>query len=118
MRSLLVTVQLSSTIYDIRRTSGNTPEVYWIHGLVRRQSLSAGECVDQQQYSAPRMTPHLRKENMKFEQYKKQFAFLRAHGISMAAGLNAVHTRTEKRWTASSSGRTILNVCRKKKRSL
>ncbi|CAN4001211.1 Methylated-DNA--protein-cysteine methyltransferase, partial [Dysosmobacter welbionis] len=37
----------------------------------------------QRQYP-PKMTPHLRREIMKFESYKEQFAFLRAHGITTA----------------------------------
>ena len=50
--------------------------------------------IEQRQYP-PKMTTHLRKEIMKFEQYKEQFAFLREHGVSTAEGLQAVRARTE-----------------------
>ena len=44
----------------------------------------------QRQYP-PKMTPHLRREIMKFESYKEQFAFLRAHGVSTAEDLSLIH---------------------------
>ena len=71
----------------------------------------------QRQYP-PKMTSHLRKEIMKFEQYKEQFAFLRAHGIATAEDLSAVHTRTEETLASLMKQRTILNVRKKKRRAL
>ena len=71
----------------------------------------------QRQYP-PKMTPHLRREIMKFESYKEQFAFLRAHGVSTAEGLQAVHTRTVETLASLMKQRTILNVRKKKRRAL
>ena len=71
----------------------------------------------QRQYP-PKMTPHLRKEIMKFESYKEQFAFLRAQGVSTAEGLQAVHIRTEETLASLMKQRTILNVRKKKRRAL
>ena len=71
----------------------------------------------QRQYP-PKMTPHLRREIMKFEQYKEQFAFLRAHGVSTAEGLQAVRARTEETLASLIKQRTILNVRKKKRRAL
>lgn len=66
----------------------------------------------------PRMTPHLRKEIMKFESYKEQFAFLREHGVTTAAELGAVRARAEETLTALTKQRTILNVRKKKRKQL
>ena len=71
----------------------------------------------QRQYP-PRMTPHLRREIMKFEQYKEQFAFLREHAISSAEGLQSVRTRAEETLASLMKQRTILNVRKKKRRAL
>ena len=71
----------------------------------------------QRQYP-PRMTPHLRREIMKFEQYKEQFAFLREHAISSAEGLQSVRTRAEETLAGLIKQRTILNVRKKKRRAL
>lgn len=71
----------------------------------------------QRQYP-PKMTPHLRREIMKFESYKEQFAFLRAHGVSTTESLQAVRARTEKTLANLIKQRTILNVRKKKKRAL
>ena len=71
----------------------------------------------QRQYP-PKMTPHLRREIMKFESYKEQFAFLRAHGVSTAEGLQAVRARTEETLASLTKQRTILNVRKKKRRAL
>ena len=73
--------------------------------------------VGQRQYP-PKMTPHLRKELMKFEQYKAQFAFLREHGVSTAEDLQAVRTRTEETLASLTKQRTILNVRKKKRKQL
>ena len=73
--------------------------------------------VGQRQYP-PKMTPHLRKELMKFEQYKAQFAFLREHGVSTAEDLQAVRTRTEETLASLTKQRTILNVRKKRRQRL
>ena len=67
----------------------------------------------QRQYP-PKMTPHLRREIMKFESYKEQFAFLRAHGVSTAKDLQAVRARAEETLASLTKQRTILNVQKKK----
>ena len=64
------------------------------------------------------MTPHLRREIMKFESYKEQFAFLRAHGITTAEDLSAVRARAEETLASLMKQRTILNVRKKKRRAL
>lgn len=64
------------------------------------------------------MTPHLRKELMRFEQYKAQFAFLRKHGVSTAEDLQATRTRTEETLASLMKQRTILNVRKKKRKQL
>ena len=71
----------------------------------------------QRQYP-PKMTSHLRREIMKFESYKEQFAFLREHGVSTAEGLQAVRARTEETLASLMKQRTILNVRKKKRRAL
>lgn len=73
--------------------------------------------IEQRQYP-PKMTAHLRKEIMKFEQYKEQFAFLREHGVSTAEDLHAVRARTEETLASLTKQRTILNVRKKKRRAL
>ena len=73
--------------------------------------------IGQRQYP-PKMTPHLRKEIMKFENYKEQFAFLREHGVTTAAGLDAVRARTEETLASLIKQRTILNVRKKKRKQL
>ena len=73
--------------------------------------------IGQRQYP-PKMTPHLRKEIMKFENYKEQFAFLREHGVTTAAGLDAVRARTEETLATLIKQRTILNVRKKKRKQL
>ena len=73
--------------------------------------------IEQRQYPL-KMTTHLRKEIMKFEQYKEQFAFLRTHGVSTADGLQAVRARTEETLASLTKQRTILNVRKKKRRAL
>lgn len=55
---------------------------------------------------------------MKFEQYKEQFAFLRAHGVSTAEGLQTVRARAEETLASLIKQRTILNVRKKKRRAL
>ena len=73
--------------------------------------------VQQRQYP-PRMTPHLRQEVMKFEQYKEQFAFLREQGITTPEQLAAFQTRTEETLATLTKRRTLLNVRKKRRREL
>ena len=70
--------------------------------------------IGQRQYP-PRMTPHLRREVMRFEQYRTQFDFLRENEIVTQADMDVFRTRTEKSLAKLIKQRTILNV-RKKKR--
>lgn len=70
--------------------------------------------IGKQQYP-PRMTPHLKRELMKFERYKEQFRFLRVNGVENAAQLAAYKADTEARLAALMKRRTILNVQKKKR---
>ena len=69
--------------------------------------------IRQRQYP-PRMTPHLRQEVMRFEQYRTQFAFLREHEIATQADMDAFQSRTEGLLAKLMKQRTILNVRKKK----
>ena len=73
--------------------------------------------IKQRQYP-PHMTPHLRQEIMRFEQYRAQFAFLREHEIVTQADMDAVQTRTEESLAKLMKQRTILNVRKKKRQKL
>ena len=66
----------------------------------------------------PRMTPHLKAEVMKFEQYKEQFAFLMEHNISTQSQLQDFMDQTDSQISVLSKQRTILNVRRKKRQAL
>mgnify|MGYP001452954850 CR=1 FL=1 len=71
----------------------------------------------QRQYP-PRMTPHLRREVMRFEQYREQFAFLRDNGITTRTDMAAFTARTEETLANLMKQRTVLNVRRKRRRAL
>ena len=73
--------------------------------------------IEQRQYP-PRMTPHLRQEVMKFEQYRTQFAFLRENNISTTDEMTAYQSRTEETLANLMKQRTILNVRKKKQQAL
>jgi len=73
--------------------------------------------IKQRQYS-PRMTPQMKSEVMKFEQYREQFAFLRENGISTPEDLTAFQSHAEDTLSNLTKQRTILNVCKKKRRPL
>lgn len=73
--------------------------------------------IGQRQYP-PRMTPHLRREVMRFEQYRTQFDFLRENEIVTQADMDAFRTRTEKSLAKLIKQRTILNVRKKKRQKL
>ena len=73
--------------------------------------------IRQRQYP-PRMTPHLRQEVMRFEQYRARFAFLREHEIVTQADMDAFQSRTEESLSKLMKQRTILNVRKKKRQKL
>ncbi|MCI8526400.1 MAG: relaxase/mobilization nuclease domain-containing protein [Oscillospiraceae bacterium] len=73
--------------------------------------------IGQRQYP-PKMTPQLRKDVMRFEQYRAQFAFLRDNGIITQTDMTAFQTRTEETLANLTKQRTILNVRKKKRRPL
>lgn len=72
---------------------------------------------EQRQYP-PRMTAQLRREVIKFEHYREQFAFLRDNGIATQEDMAAFTTRTEETLATLTKQRTILNVRKKKRRWL
>ena len=73
--------------------------------------------IGQRQYPL-RMTPQLRQEVIKSERYREQFAFLRDNAIATQADMAAFQTRTEETLATLTKQRTILNVRKKKRRSL
>nr|WP_325240500.1 relaxase/mobilization nuclease domain-containing protein [uncultured Oscillibacter sp.] len=73
--------------------------------------------IEKRQYP-PRMTPQLRKEVIRFERCREQFAFLRENNISTQEDMTAFQARTEDTLTGLMKQRTILNVRKKKRRSL
>ena len=73
--------------------------------------------IEKRQYP-PRMTPQLRKEVMRFERCREQFAFLRENNISTQEDLIAFQARTGETLSGLMKQRTILNVQKKKRRSL
>ena len=66
----------------------------------------------------PRMTPQLRQEVMRFEQYREQFAFLRDNGITTRTDMAAFTARTEEMLANLMKQRTVLNVRKKRHRAL
>lgn len=73
--------------------------------------------IEQRQYP-PRMTPQLKSEVMKFEQYREQFTFLRDNGISTPENMAAFQASTDKTLATLTKQRTILNVRKKKRKKL
>lgn len=73
--------------------------------------------IGQRQYP-PRMTPHLRQEVMRFEQYQVQFVFLWENNIVTQADMDAVQSRTEGSLAKLMKQRTILNVRKKRRQHL
>ena len=71
-----------------------------------------------QRQHPPHMTPHLRREVMRFEQYRAQFDFLRENEIATQADMDAFRTRTEESLAKLIKQRTILNVRKKKRQKL
>ena len=66
----------------------------------------------------PRMTPPLRQEGMKSQQYREQFDFLRENDIATQGDVAALQARTEEALANLMKQRTILNVRKKKRRKL
>ncbi len=73
--------------------------------------------IEKRQYP-PRMTPQLRKEVIRFERCREQFAFLQENSISTQEDMTAFQTRTEDTLASLMKQRTILNVQKKKRRAL
>ena len=73
--------------------------------------------VEKRQYP-PRMTPHLKQEVLKFEQYRERFAFLQKQGITTPEQLEAFQARTEETLATLIKRRTLLNVRKKRRREL
>lgn len=66
----------------------------------------------------PRMTPRLRREVMRFERYREQFAFLRENGITDEAEMERFQTRTEETLAKLTKQRTILHVRKRRRQDL
>ena len=73
--------------------------------------------IEKRQYP-PRMTPQLRKEVVRFERCREQFAFLRENSISTQEDMTAFQARAEDALASLMKQRTILNVRKKKRRAL
>ncbi len=73
--------------------------------------------IGQRQYP-PRMTPKMKKDVMKFEQYREQFAFLRDNNITTQRGLLQFKTEVEGTLFGLTKQRTLLHVKKKKRRPL
>ncbi|MDE6455960.1 MAG: relaxase, partial [Dysosmobacter sp.] len=73
--------------------------------------------IEKRQYP-PRMTPQLRKEVLRFERCREQFAFLRENGITTQEDMTALQASTEDTLSGLMKQRTILNVQKKKRRVL
>ena len=73
--------------------------------------------IEKRQYP-PRMTPQLRKEVVRFERCREQFAFLRENGITTQEDMTAFQTRAEDTLDSLMKQRTIFNVRKKKRRAL
>lgn len=67
---------------------------------------------------APGMTPRLRREVMRFERYREQFAFLRENGITDEAEMERFQTRTEETLAKLTKQRTILHVRKRRRQDL
>ena len=73
--------------------------------------------IGQRQYP-PRMTPQLRQEVMKSEQYREQFNFLRENDITAQGDMAAFQAHAEETLADLTKQRTILNVRKKKRKNL
>ena len=73
--------------------------------------------IEKRQYP-PRMSPHLRKEIMKADVCKARLKFLQENNITTADDLNACMQQAENAVTQLAKQRTILNVRKKKRKTL
>ena len=73
--------------------------------------------IEKRQYP-PRMTPRLRKDVMRFERYREQFAFLRENNIVSQEDMTAFQSHSEDELANFMKQRTILNVRKKKRKVL
>ena len=73
--------------------------------------------IGQRQYP-PRMTPHLKREVMRFERYQAQFNLLRENDITTPVDMAAFEQRTEETLGRLTKQRTLLNVRKKKRQPL
>ena len=73
--------------------------------------------IGQRQYP-PRMTPRLRQEAMKAERYREQFTFLRENNIAGLDDITVFLSRTEETLAGLTKQRTLLNVRKKRRRTL
>ena len=73
--------------------------------------------IEKRQYP-PRMSPHLRKEIMKADTYKARLKFLQENNITTADDLTACLQQAENEVTQFAKQRTILNVRKKKRKTL
>ena len=73
--------------------------------------------IEKRQYP-PRMTPHLRKEIMKADTYKARLKFLQEQNICAPDDLTACIQNAEQQIAKLSKQRTVLNVRKKKRKTL
>ena len=73
--------------------------------------------IEKRQYP-PRMTPQLRKEVLRFERCREQFDFLRENNIATSKDMTSFQTHAEETLSGLMKQRTILNVQKKKRRTL
>lgn len=72
----------------------------------------------EKQSAPPRLTPQLKKEVMRFERYKEQFAFLEAKNITNQAELSELKKANEAKLAQLLKDRTLLNVMKKRRQPL
>ncbi len=66
----------------------------------------------------PKMTAKLKAEVMKFEQYKEQFQFLHRYGITTEQEMSVKKSQLQAGLQALTKQRTIINVAKKKRKSV
>lgn len=73
--------------------------------------------IQKQQYP-PRMMPQLKQDIMRFEQLREQFRFLHKHGIETESQMQKFQSERQTKMAILTKQRTILNVQKKKQKSL
>lgn len=73
--------------------------------------------IEKRQYP-PRVTGQMRREVMRFEQFRSQFQFLNQSGIATEADMTAFAEKAEAQIKALTKQRTILNVQKKKRQPI